>query len=279
MPSRLRTSWSKRQNIHPQILRTRREILDDSRNELLDAYVAALTDRTQASFILLRGVMEGLFSVLFYREQSISLQLWAAGKSFEMLHSMLESDHEFHKFFKHHFESERFKIEYPEVTSASIFREADDLYKVLSSFVHKKSSVVRGRIGSDFPVAVERVFRIFLAFAERIDDLPALGFPKPISFCQYEMARKQSQKPLKATKQNRVQSRTSGTKEESPAGSAFIEESRATEIAASHSADSSISSGNEILPSPAAPHREAPLSAQPEASPSSALESPESISS
>jgi len=184
------------------------EILDDSRNELLDAYVAALMERTQASFVLLRGVMEGLFSVLYYREQSISLQLWSAGKSFEMLHSMLEPSHEFHKYFRYHFESERFKRDYPDLTCNSIFSEADALYKTLSSFVHKKSSAVRGRLNDGFLVVVERVFRIFLAFADRIEDLPQLSFPAPRSFCELESVRKKQQKPQKGSSRPQLRPQT-----------------------------------------------------------------------
>lgn len=169
------------------------EILSDSRLELLDAYVAAISDRA-SSLMLLRGVMEGLFAALYYREQILSQHLWAAGKSFEMLHSMLEGQHPFRLFYKLHFESERFLRERPGVKGTKIFAEAVELYDDLSCFVHKNTAATRAAKLGVFTDTVERIFRVFFTFLERTDELPDMQFPIPMTFCR------QNEKPARRDK-------------------------------------------------------------------------------
>lgn len=48
---------------------------------------------------MLRGVLEGVLATLFYREQGMSLALWADNKCFVMAHQLIEPKYEFYKYF------------------------------------------------------------------------------------------------------------------------------------------------------------------------------------
>lgn len=157
------------------------ELLLDTREELQDAYLAVIAGRSKLGFIMLRGVMEGLLTTLFYRQQTISLNVWASGDSFHMVHQMLSGQHEFRLYFKRLFEDERFRIEYPQVTHSNVFDHATTLYDTLSSYVHKKSRGVQSNLPGSFEGNVESVLRVVVCFLEREEELPKLSFPSPAS--------------------------------------------------------------------------------------------------
>jgi hypothetical protein len=71
------------------------DMLRETREELVDAYIASMMSRAKVACIMLRGVMEGLFTALFYRQQTISLNLWASNKQFVLVHQMFEPNHDF----------------------------------------------------------------------------------------------------------------------------------------------------------------------------------------
>jgi hypothetical protein len=165
-----------------------KNLLSDTREELIDGYLAVLAGRSRMAFSMARGVMEGLFAALYYRQQSISLNLWASNKSFLMVHQMLDSKHEFHMYYKQLFEDDGFKTQYAAVTPKKVFEEAVELYDLLSCYVHKKSPSARSQLRVKFEDAIERVFRIALCFLEREENLPSpLCFPVPPTYAQWVM--------------------------------------------------------------------------------------------
>lgn len=158
-------------------------ILDDTRQELLHAYVEAQADRSSIAKVLLRGVFEGLFMALLYRQQKMSLRTWAQGAQFDMAHQLFDDKHQFYIYYKMLFGDERYKQHYGNNAPSykQIIEEAVSLYKTLSGSVHKK----RVRSEENFTTLVERLFRIALSFLEREEDLPSdLGFPTPLTFPQ-----------------------------------------------------------------------------------------------
>lgn len=160
-----------------------REMLLDARDDLVEAALAAASGRKKSACSSLRGVMEGLFSALLYRQQAISLNLWAANISFHMVHSLFEERHEFFKYYQRLFEDTRFTNQYSGVDSKAVFKEAARLYDTLSAHVHKKKAAARDLKEVTVEDLLERVFQIFLTFLEREDDLPAgLTFPSPLTF-------------------------------------------------------------------------------------------------
>jgi hypothetical protein len=158
-----------------------RYLLSDTRIELLDAYTMSCAGRHKTALILLRGVMEGLFTALYYRQQSISLNLWSSNTAFVFVHQFFEDRHEFFKYFSRLFSDERFKRDHPNTSGKKVFEEASLLYELLSGQVHKKAESARKTLHG-FEGLVERIFRIFLTFLEREDDLPRLAFPSPLTF-------------------------------------------------------------------------------------------------
>lgn len=166
------------------------ELLRDTREELLDAYLAFAAGRKKLGFIMLRGVMEGLLTTLYYRQQTISLNLWASGDAFEMVHQLLAGDHEFRLYFKRLLQDERFTKEFPHVTANNVFDEAIDIYDKLSTFVHKKSRVVQATLPPSFEGYVEDVLRVTVCFLEREEELPKLTFPAPASIATVLLQRK-----------------------------------------------------------------------------------------
>jgi hypothetical protein len=166
------------------------EILDDAREDLVDTYFNAAAGKHKAACIALRGVMEGLFMSLFYRQQALSLSLWASSASFQMVHSLFENKHEFSQYYRRLFKDHGFKKEYPGVSDTAIFDEAEAIYKHLSRYVHK-SPVAARTVTSATEALVERVFKLFLTFLEREETLPALAFPAPATFAA------EKQKPIK----------------------------------------------------------------------------------
>lgn len=159
-----------------------RSLLQDTRENLCDSYLAAAAERRVVAFAMLRGVMEGLFTSLYYRQQAMSLYLWAGGKTFHMVHQLLDEKHDFCVYFKALFDDDGFKQAYPNISPKHILQEARDVYDCLCRFVHKKAPAAS--LGpSSFEATVERVFRISLSFLEREDDLPTtLSFPTPLTF-------------------------------------------------------------------------------------------------
>lgn len=172
-------------------------LLGDARSELLDAYMASLAERHQVSFALLRGVMEGLFSALFYRQQTMSLNLWSSGSTHHMVHQFLGDKHEFYLYYKRLFEDERFTNQYKSFKYKSVVEEANKLYDQLSCAVHKKSPALRGFTSSAFEISVERLFRVVVCLLEREEDVPILDFPDPPSFVDYIPRQSKSIKPKK----------------------------------------------------------------------------------
>jgi len=173
------------------------ELMNATREELQDAYMAVIAGRSKLGFAMLRGVMEGLLTTLYYRQQRISLNLWASGTSFHMVHQLLESNHEFRLYYRRLFEDDRFKEEYPGVAHKRIFEGAIKVYDDLSSYVHKKSRTVRSTLPSNFEEAVEQVFRVAICFLEREEQLPKLIFPTPASLAAQLSVGKASTKVLK----------------------------------------------------------------------------------
>lgn len=160
-------------------------LLSETREELLDSYLAAALEREKIGYLLLRGVMEGLFTSLYYRQQAISLNLWASNTGFHMVHQFIEDKHEFYKYYKNLFEDDRFKNDYPEISAKKVFEETKQLYDLLSNYIHKKSPSTKQN--AHFQDIVERVFRISLCFLEREVDLPQLTFPKSITYPQWSI--------------------------------------------------------------------------------------------
>ncbi|WP_126933426.1 hypothetical protein [Corallococcus sp. AB018] len=168
------------------------ELLNDTRDELLDSYLGAALGRNRIAFVMLRGVMEGLFTALYYSQQLISLNLWASNKNFLMVHEMFASDHEFKLYFKNLFEDEGFKKQCPNTSASNIFDEAAAVYKLLSSHVHKKTTRARLETAQSFELSVERVFRIYFTFLEREEDLTGVSFPTPQTFSNASKPKKGS---------------------------------------------------------------------------------------
>lgn len=166
------------------------EILNDAREDLIEAYLSAAAGKPKAACIAVRGLMEGLFMSLYYRQQSLSLSLWASSASFQMVHSLFESKHEFSQYYRRLFKDEGFRKKHPGVSDAAIFEEAESVYKHLSRYVHK-SPVAARAVTSATEALIERVFKLFLTFLEREESLPALTFPAPLTFAI------EKQKPIK----------------------------------------------------------------------------------
>jgi hypothetical protein len=168
-----------------------RGLLRETRENLADSYLAAAAGRMTVAFSMLRGAMEGLFMALFYRQQAMSLHLWARGKTFHMVHQLLDDKHEFCAYFKVHFSDERFKQAYPGMSEKRVLEEARDTYDCLCRAVHKTASTTE-KTRQTFQASVERVFRIFLSFLDREDDLPgSLAFPRPSTFQEMPQSRGQ----------------------------------------------------------------------------------------
>lgn len=166
------------------------DLILDSIDDLHDAYLSIAQGRIRAGFAALRGVMEGIFTALYYRQQSISLRLWVTGKSFNMVHQFLDPKHEFHQYYRQLFEDEGFKRLHPKVTYKRVFEEADNIYDLLSGYVHKKGRSVQQTFSRNFEEVVERVLRISLTFLDTEDELPTLSFPSPPTFAQFASASK-----------------------------------------------------------------------------------------
>lgn len=166
-------------------------IWQDTRDELLDCAVAVVTRREKMLYVMMRGVMEGLFTSLYYREQGMSRTLWARGQNFVMTHQLFDERHEFYQYFKPLFEDEAYKRRSGGIGAKKIFAEASSLYGILSSYVHKKR--VRPRLNSvstglvdDFEDVLQKVFRIALTFLDAVEDLPpGLCFPSPLTLPEY----------------------------------------------------------------------------------------------
>jgi hypothetical protein len=157
-------------------------LLDQTRDDLVEAYVAYALDRRKLAFMALRGVMEGLFSALYYRYQSMSLALWARDASSQMVHSLFETHdrNEFYLFFKTLFDDEGFAKLHRGCNVKHVFARARSIYSQLSRFIHKKY----GQTSADFSASVGDVFRIFLTFLARTDDISALAFPSPLTWAE-----------------------------------------------------------------------------------------------
>jgi len=158
-----------------------KRIVSDTRGELLGAYVEAYAGRNSVALILLRGVFEGIFTCLYYRQQAMSLRLWAAGEDFDMAHELLSEKHVFYKYYKSLFSDERYKQDYGKyaLPYKKIVKEAVAVYKTLSNNIHKK----RTREPANFLALVERLFRISLVFIEREEEIPeSVLFPTPLTY-------------------------------------------------------------------------------------------------
>lgn len=172
-------------------------LLEDTRDELLDVYVEAIIGRPKVASVLLRGVFEGLFTSLFYRQQAMSLNLWSSGTSFEMVHTFFNNkQHEFYKYYKRLFEDDRFKETYNIVGKDSkkpanmAFEEAERIYEILSNQVHKKSPNARNSLKSNTSRLVDDVFQIFLAFLEREEDISKIHSSAPVTYFDRVATRK-----------------------------------------------------------------------------------------
>jgi hypothetical protein len=166
------------------------DLLDQTGEDLLEAYMAFALDRRKVSFMAVRGIMEGLFSALYYRYQALSRTLWARDASFQLVHTFFEtsSKNEFFLFFKPLFdEDEDFKKRFPGCGAKLVFKEAEDVYAKLSRFIHKKY----GPTAADFNDSVAAVFRIFLTFVDRTDDISAIPFPTPRTWPEAKFGRGQ----------------------------------------------------------------------------------------
>ncbi len=159
---------------------------DDTRNDLVNAIQCAVVGLKRPSLIMLRGVLEGVLTTLFYREQGISLSLWADNKSFVMAHQLLEPSHEFYKYFIRFFKDERFAFDYPNVPYRCCLEKAEKLYSELSNSVHKKKMPEVSRVEDFidyFRLKISEVLQICIAFLERVEELPdALVFPVPLTY-------------------------------------------------------------------------------------------------
>jgi hypothetical protein len=162
-------------------------MLREAREELIDFYVEAVASREKIALILLRGVMEGIFTSLYYRHQTMSLNLWAKNTGFHLTHHFFEEKHEFYRYFKDLFEDERFTLQYPSVKFKAINSEANAVYEILSANIHKK--FIRNQAESKLTEVCERMFRIALTYLERECDLPQLPFPRPISYAEQKAVR------------------------------------------------------------------------------------------
>jgi hypothetical protein len=164
------------------------DLLDQTREDLIEAYLAFALNRRKLAFMALRGVMEGLFSALYYRYQSISRTLWARDASFQMVHQLLamNSANEFYLYFKPLFDDPSYKSLYKGCSAKSVFTQGDDLYARLSRFIHKKF----GPSSGDFSESVAEVFRLFLTFLDRTDDdLTAIDFPAPMTWAEHKFGK------------------------------------------------------------------------------------------
>lgn len=162
-----------------------REILDDTKQDLVSSYIAYASGRGNTAFLCLRGAMEGMITALYYRQQKISLNLWSGGTIFHLTHELIDNKHEFFKYYNSLLCDEAFSRQYPNITPKAVFGEIESLYKDLSGFIHKKSSLTKKKLPTDFLDSVERVFRAILCLLEREDDLPTLCFPQPATFAQF----------------------------------------------------------------------------------------------
>lgn len=169
-------------------------LLRDTRDELFDSYLAARSGRLRIAFAMLRGVMEGLFTSLYYRQQAISLNLWASNRNFVMVHNLLSGDHEFRLYYKMLFDDEGFQRQYPRVVAKHVFDEAIQVYDYLSTHIHKKKRTAECEVVADFTETLERVFQIFLCFLEREEEIASINFPKPLTFARKQVQGKRSKK-------------------------------------------------------------------------------------
>jgi len=159
---------------------------EDTRNDLVNSIQCAIVGLKRPSLIMLRGVLEGVLTTLFYREQSISLALWADNKCFIMAHQLLEPCHEFYRYFIRFFKDERFSLQYPNIPPKCCLERAEKLYSELSNSVHKKRAPEAFHVEDYieyFNRKMTEVLQLSLSFLERIEDLPsALKFPVPLTY-------------------------------------------------------------------------------------------------
>lgn len=161
-------------------------LLDDTRNDLVNSIQCASMGLQRPALVMLRGVLEGFLTTLYYREQGISLSLWVNGKSYVMAHQLIDPKHEFYIYFMRLFNDDGFKKDYPQIAAKCCFEKAKELYDTLSSEVHKKRtrhSITENSFLDLYLKYLNEVFQLCLAFLERVEDLPEeLKYPKPLTF-------------------------------------------------------------------------------------------------